>query len=111
LDAEGAVKMMLESTDIPLGFLPQHAFGCSHTLQLEAGDTLALITDGIMESERPDEHSFGMQRAIEFIRSHRRESAQEIVNGLYHAVRDFSNGMPQLDDITSVVCKVNGIKK
>jgi phosphoserine phosphatase RsbU/P len=111
LDAGGTVKMMLESTDLPLGFLPQHTFGCSNTIQLEEGDTLALLTDGIMESERPDENAFGMERSIDFIRSHRQEGAQEIVNGLYHAVRDFSDGMPQVDDITAVVCKINGKNK
>jgi serine phosphatase RsbU (regulator of sigma subunit) len=97
---------MLQSTDIPLGFLPQHNFGCSEPIQLEEGDVLALLTDGITESERPDEDSFGIDRAIEFIRSHQQESAQEIVAGLYQAVRSFSDGLPQVDDITAVVCKV-----
>ena len=111
LDAGGALKKMLESIDLPLGFLPKHTFGCSDTIQLEEGDTLALLTDGITESERPDQNFFGMDRAIEFIRSHRQESAQEIVNGLYHAVRNFADGMPQLDDITAVVCKRSGKEK
>jgi PAS domain S-box-containing protein len=110
LDASGATKKMLESIDIPLGFLPKHAFGCSEPIHLEEGDILALITDGIMESERPDENSFGLERAIGFVRSHRQEGAQEIVDGLYHAVRDFSDGMPQTDDITAVMCKIGGNK-
>ena len=94
--------------DIPLGFLPEHRFGCSDTIILEPGDTLALLTDGITDAERPDQNLFGVEHALEFIREHRHQSAREIVNGLYQAVRDFSNGMPQIDDITAVICKSTG---
>jgi PAS domain S-box-containing protein len=109
LDAEGTLKRVLDSMDIPLGFLPKHTFGFSDPIHLEDGDILALLTDGITETERPDQNFFGMESAREFIRSHRHESAQEIVNGLYRAVREFSDGLAQTDDITAVVCKI--IKK
>ncbi len=105
LDSSGMVKRTLESTDIPLGFLPEHSFSCSDTIGLEPGDILALLTDGITDAERPDQSFFGLERALEFVRAHRHEKAQEIVRGLYQAVRDFANGMPQVDDITAVVCK------
>ena len=108
LDTNGAVKRTLDSTDIPLGLLPGRAFGCSGEVKLEPGEILALLTDGITEAERPDETFFGVDRALEFIRTHRRESAQQIVEGLYRAVRDYSDGLPQIDDITSVICKVAG---
>jgi len=110
LDSGGAVKRILNSTDIPLGFLPENTFGCSDTISLQSGDVLALLTDGITDAERPDQSPFGFDRALEYIRAHRRESAQEIVTGLYRAVRDFSNGLPQVDDITAVVCKITGNK-
>jgi sigma-B regulation protein RsbU (phosphoserine phosphatase) len=106
LDAEGAVKRTLDSIDIPLGFLPNHPFGCSESIALEPGDILALLTDGITEAERPDQSYFGAERALNYIREHRRESAQEIVTGLYQAVREFCDGLPQVDDITAVLCKV-----
>ena len=38
----------------------------------------------------------------------RNEDVQDIVNGLYRTVRKFSDGMPQVDDITAVLCKVEG---
>ena len=107
LDSRGALKRTLDSMDIPLGFLPDHIFGCSDSIKLEQGDILALLTDGITDAERPDQNFFGIERAVEFVRSHRQESAQEIVTGLYQAVRNFSDGLPQIDDITAVVCKVN----
>ncbi len=105
LDADGAVKRTLESIDIPLGFLPDHAFGCSESIALEPGDILTLLTDGITEAERPDQSHFGVERALAYIREHRHESAKEIVSGLYQAVRKFSDGLRQVDDITAVICK------
>jgi|WetSurMetagenome_2_1015567.scaffolds.fasta_scaffold30503_1 phosphoserine phosphatase RsbU/P len=108
LDSSGAIKRTLESTDTPLGFLPEHTFECSEAISLAPGDVLALLTDGITDAERPDQTPFGVERALEFIRAHRHESARDIVEGLYRAVRDFSDGMPQIDDITTVICKITG---
>jgi serine phosphatase RsbU (regulator of sigma subunit) len=106
LGADGAVKRTLDSIDIPLGFIPNHSFGCSDSIALEPGDILALLTDGITDAERPDQEHFGTQRALNYIREHRRESAEDIVFGLYQAVREFCDGMAQVDDITAVICKI-----
>lgn len=108
LNAEGSVKRTLDSIDIPLGFMEDHAFGCSEPIVLEPGDILALLTDGITDAERPDQKYFGAERALEYIRAHRHESAKDIVAGLYRAVRKFSDGLPQVDDITAVICKITG---
>jgi phosphoserine phosphatase RsbU/P len=105
LDANGEVKHVLDSTDIPLGFLLNHVFTCKSPINLEPGEILAMLTDGITDAERPDQTSFGAEKALEYIRAHRHENAQAIVTGLYKAVRDFSDGLPQNDDITAVVCK------
>jgi phosphoserine phosphatase RsbU/P len=107
LDSNGAVKRILDSIDIPLGFLPDHKFSCSEPFILEPGEILALLTDGITEAEKPDQEPFGAERALAFIQEHRADSAHEIAAKLFHAVRDYSDGMPQVDDITVVICKAN----
>ncbi len=107
-DSSGAVKHTLDSTDIPLGFMKNHDFSCKDPIRMEKGDFLALLTDGITDTERPDETFFGIERALDYIGKHCLESAQDIVNGLYKTVRDFADGMPQIDDITAVVCKTTG---
>jgi len=107
-DSSGTVKHTLDSTDIPLGFMKNHAFSCKDPIRMEQGDFLALLTDGITDTERPDGEFFGLERALEYIGKHYRESAQEIVNGLYKTAHDFADGMPQIDDITAVVCKTTG---
>ncbi len=105
LDAAGGVKRVLESTEVPLGLFSDRVYASSEEIKLEPGEILALLTDGITEAERPDQAPFGIDRALDFIRTHRMESAQEIVDGLYHAVRYYSDGMPQTDDITAVICR------
>jgi len=106
MGADGEVKRTLKSTDFPLGFMPDHKFTCSERIELQPGDIIALLTDGITETERPDQEAFGADRTLAYIREHRHEHVQLIINGLYKAVRDFSDGMPQVDDITAVLCRV-----
>jgi sigma-B regulation protein RsbU (phosphoserine phosphatase) len=108
LDSGGANRCALNSTDIPLGFLPNHKFSCSDPIRLDPGDILALLTDGITDAEKPDQSWFGVEPALDFIHAHRQESAQEIIAKLYQTVRDFSDGLPQVDDITAVICKATG---
>lgn len=107
LGVDGAVKQVLPSIDIPLGVIPERTFGCSAEIRLEPGEILALLTDGITDTERPDEKQFGASRALEFIQEHRQDSAQQIIRGLLEAVRSFADGLPQRDDITAVICKKN----
>ena len=106
LGRDGEIRRMLESIDIPLGFMEEHEFRSSGEIKLESGDVLALLTDGIVETENPGQDCFGVERAIGYIRDHYEESAAEIVNGLYREVRKFADGMPQSDDVTAVICKI-----
>ena len=106
LGRNGEIRRMLDSIDVPLGFMEEYEFTSSDEIQLEPGDVMALLTDGIVEAENPGQAFFGVERTIAYIREHRGESASEIVNGLYRAVRKFSNGMPQSDDVTAVICKI-----
>jgi PAS domain S-box-containing protein len=105
LDVGGGVRRSLDATDVPLGLFPERTFCSSEEIQLHPGETLVLLTDGITEAQRPDQGEFGTDRTLQYLHDHRNESAQEMVTGLYRAVRDFSNGLPQADDITALICK------
>jgi len=65
-----------------------------------------LLTDGIEEAMSPDDTFFGVDPILDVVRAHSERTASEIVEALYRAVRDFSQGLPQLDDLTVVVVKV-----
>jgi len=49
---------------------------------------------------------FGAEGALDFIRCRQRSTAGELVHGLYRAVHTFAGEAPQMDDIMSLVCKV-----
>jgi len=102
----GEVKFSLESTGPPLGIFPDSSFSLSQSIQLISDQILVLHTDGILESAAPNGLEFGADRISEYVRTHRHETAQEIANGFYQAVRAYMKDELQADDITSVVIKV-----
>ena len=109
LAADGKVKQVLESTALPLGVAAESAFPPSQSLQLEPGDAVLLLTDGIVEARSPDNEPFGSQRVLAVARHYLPSSARTIVHNLYHAVRAFAQVEDQADDITALVLKVDDL--
>jgi PAS domain S-box-containing protein len=101
----GEVKCTLESTGPPLGLFPGSKFSLQHASQFDPGEIAVFLTDGVTESTTPDGQQFGTQRILDYVRSHNRETASAIADGIYHAARAFVQGDLQDDDITSVVIK------
>jgi sigma-B regulation protein RsbU (phosphoserine phosphatase) len=108
LDAAGVVKARLESEGPPLGVLPGAAFATRGPLQLAAGDLVLLLTDGLADARGPDGQPFGTERVLRLARHYRRDPARVLVRNLYHAVTSFTHNLPQDDDLTAVVLKVEG---
>jgi len=97
---------VMESVAPPLGLFPKCEYSSSPVIPLAGGDVILLMTDGLVEMENSDLGQFGPERALEFIRDRREDSARALVQGLYEAARTFAGGHPQRDDIALVVCKV-----
>ncbi len=106
LDASGRVKAYLDSSVLPLGILPELDFPPAESVALEPGDLLVLITDGVLEAQAADGTYFGQERTLQTVRANRHRPAREILDALYHDVRDFSKDDKILDDVTAVVLKV-----
>jgi len=106
LDSSGAVRHQLSSTCLVLGIEAQGDFSAGEPLILERGDLVVFLTDGILEARAPDGSLFGTDGALKIIRYYRRDCAHVMANNLHHAVRAFCQGMPQDDDISVIVAKV-----
>jgi len=106
LDAAGQVKAKLKRLGVPLGIQPDIDYAAGPAISLSAGDIVLLLTDGIEEAMSPENAFFGVDKILEVVRAHSGRNAEEILEALYRAVRDFSQGLPQLDDLTVVVVKV-----
>ena len=108
LDSSGTVRETLSATGMPLGLFPDRNFQRSQEIDLQNGDLIVLLTDGVTELQNPEEEFYGAERALELIRTNRNEGARRIVELLHDALQEFSGGQPRPDDITVVVCKVLG---
>lgn len=106
LGADGTLKTELKRTGRPLGRQGAVPFSAGPETSLASGDTLLLVTDGIDEAMRPDGECFGMERAVAVLRDNRHRSANEMVELLCQAARDFTHPEPQADDLTVVVLKI-----
>lgn len=65
-----------------------------------------LYTDGLVESLNVRHGLFGLNRLLEVLKRNRQLTAEEILECILMAVRDFSGGVPQADDETLVIVKV-----
>jgi len=94
----------IDSTTLPLGILPDLHIE-AETLQLSSGQTLLLLTDGFYEWANDAEEPFGEDRIMDVVARHHTEAASGLISRLWDAVRRFSGGTPQGDDLTAVVIK------
>jgi len=109
LDSSGDVKDRLESTDFPLGIIPDTGFPVHDCITLEPGNLVLLLTDGAAEARSRDDRMFGTEQVLEIVRSNRSKTSAQIVMSLYRAVQRFSGSDTLLDDVTALVIKVQPV--
>jgi phosphoserine phosphatase len=95
-------------TSFPLGAMPLTAMRPPLTMELQPGDVLAVISDGIFEFENGRGEAFGEARAQALIAANANESAALILERLRAGVRTFAGDAPQEDDMTAVLVKREG---
>ncbi|MBU1077553.1 MAG: GAF domain-containing protein [Spirochaetes bacterium] len=102
-NGEGSFEY-LNVKGIPLGISPESKYLEAEN-RYETGDLLVLYTDGVTEAISKVGEEFGMDRLKEIIVKSKGLSAREIADNILEAVNDFSQGMPQFDDITLLILK------
>jgi sigma-B regulation protein RsbU (phosphoserine phosphatase) len=107
LDNQGSIKMVLESTALPLGVMPDADFPAAPEIILQPGELLFFYTDGVSEAMSPSDVVFGRERAVETVTDSFSNRARDIAHAVYETVCKFCNPRPPQDDITSVIVKVN----
>lgn len=93
----------LSSTATLLGLFREWECGISEC-ELEAGDLLALYTDGITEAYNDKGEEFGEQSLIERLHQQRTQPCQSALEAITNEVRTFG-ATEQHDDITLIVAK------
>lgn len=77
------------------------------TLQLHKGDTLFMVSDGLLDATNPAKEQFGMDKLKELILDTERPSADHMSASLIASVREFTINKEFQDDATIVVAKFN----
>jgi sigma-B regulation protein RsbU (phosphoserine phosphatase) len=77
-------------------------------VQLTPGDLVIVCSDGVTEARNVDNEEFGQQRMLEALRGTHGEKPDAVLDRLVAAVKAFSVGAAQADDITAMVLRYRG---
>ena len=97
----GAVQS-LTKTGIPLGMFEEMVWQ-QETIQIGAGDSLILYSDGVPEAQNSQQEEFGDDRMLAIAQQRPQAAAITRQNAITEAVTAFVDGAPQFDDITLMV--------
>jgi phosphoserine phosphatase len=90
-------------TSFPLGAMPLGKLRPAVTLDLEPGDVLLLLTDGVYEYQNAAGDCYGEARVQRIARSHGTRPMRELASRILADVEAFAGEAPQLDDVTMVL--------
>jgi sigma-B regulation protein RsbU (phosphoserine phosphatase) len=107
LDRDGRARFIAKAANPPVSSL-KHTNYRGGECVLGTGETLFLYTDGVIEATDLQGADFQQHRLLETLRGHPRASAASIVARLEEAVRTFTGGAPQHDDITMLALRFLG---
>lgn len=105
-DRDGNIKYQFESTALPLAVLDDTEFPIRGPIDLEVGDVLLLMTDGVLEAGMPQKEMFGIDRTIAAVRTELAGTSQQIIDALCDAVLAFCGDDKLQDDVTVVAVKL-----
>jgi len=75
----------------------------SRAFRLGKGDILVVYSDGLTDAQNPREEMFGEERLLQIIRQEAPSGSQAVERKFLKAIEEFTQGVPQTDDITFVV--------
>ena len=76
--------------------------------QLAKGDKMLAYTDAVIEWNNKNKEVFGLQRLLQYLDKHRRESIHIIPTLLLKELQVFSDDQPCNDDLTALVVEFTG---
>jgi sigma-B regulation protein RsbU (phosphoserine phosphatase) len=97
----------LKPTAAAIGLMEDYQIH-AESLTLSPGDVLLLYTDGITEATNAGNEPFGINRLADVVQGNARQPAQELVRAVRQSLSAFCGDKPMEDDITMLVCKVQG---
>ena len=106
LISDGIIRTLEGPINPPIGVLQSLKYE-ETVVQLSAGDSLLLYTDGVTETRSPSGEMFGEDRLIESLRAEEGSEPNVMLKSLYGELERFRFGREQTDDITSLILKID----
>ena len=103
--AAGEICDWYKPTNFPVGIMEIDDQQVSANLQLDSGDILALISDGVYEYANEQGEEFGEDRVAGFFKANHHLPMADLSENLVRAVKEFGGDAPQADDITLVLVR------
>ena len=95
----------LHSSGIPLGIMEDTGYELAENILFQRGDILLIGTDGIWETRNPAGEMFGTDRLRQLLERHRESSAEQLIEQIVSALREFRGSASIDDDITLMIIK------
>ena len=96
----------IEVEGIPLGLFPRSEYAES-TVELQPGDSVILISDGVEDSLNAAEEGFGPERVAGTLQRLAGDGASQLAAALLEATRRHAGEAETYDDRTALVLKAN----
>lgn len=98
--------LRIESTGLPLGMFLEGEFSATR-LELQAGDTLFLFTDGLSEARSAGDE-YGVDRVMRLVRLQAALAPAELIAAFIDDLRAFADGGMPEDDLTLLAIRRRG---
>ena len=89
---------------LPMGMFAGMSYE-ENSFQLEAGDLLALFSDGVPEAQSKTQQEWGEANLHDYLGKVKDGSAQSIIDQIICEIDRFADGASQHDDITLLILK------
>lgn len=90
---------------LPLGIHPDVDYEMLE-IALEAGDTLVLYTDGLVEAQKTSRELFGFERLERVVQTYRSLAPEQLIDQIVHEIGIFTSPAQLHDDMTIVVVQL-----
>lgn len=90
---------------LPLGSIDDYKYD-KRSITLNPGDTIALMTDGLIEMFNPRKEMLGQEKLDQIFADSVNESTDKILNNILRQADEWSDGLPNEDDITLLILRM-----
>lgn len=105
--AVGDWAFMTGTSTVPLGISTAQFKPAVNQMVLFGGSKIVLFTDGLKDARSDDGEMFGLERILDYLRTHTDESVDRLCSGIIEEARLFAGGSIN-DDITVVALGLRG---